>query len=80
MNLYIVERTDEVPYESYSMFICAAWSEDCARSMHPDFDWDAESRWFAAVWTKDIESLDVRYIGVSNDTVCDILHKEWRHG
>lgn len=36
MNLYLVSRTDDIGYDEYDAFVCAAENEEQALSLHPD--------------------------------------------
>ena len=80
MNIYSVERTDNIGWDEYDSFVCYAKAEDDARRFFPDSnydkklvklnkegDWDGtwDSSWVNA---DDISSLNLTLIG-TNDKV-----------
>lgn len=54
MNVYLVIRTDVVDYDEWDAIVVVAESEDAARTMGPDFDYDSPhpSR-YAVGWTRE---------------------------
>jgi hypothetical protein len=65
LQLFHVECDCDLGYDSYSAFVCAAYSEDEARHMHPsgsDKNWAHDSSWLP----KDqLHRLDVVLIGTA---------------
>ena len=67
MNIYLVERTDNIGYEQYDSFICITKNEQEARETHPS-EWDKnEFEWQDWIEFSKINSLKVTMIGVSSE-------------
>lgn len=74
MNLYLVSRTDDIGYDEYDAFVCAAESEEQARKMLP-FDEELVREeteenirnltiW---EWTNDLNNIEVTHIGKADE-------------
>lgn len=59
MKLYLVARTDDVGYDEYDSFVCAAQSEDGARNMTPYIG-------SPEPWVIDTSQLKVQYLGITD--------------
>lgn len=74
MNLYLVRRTDDIVYDEYDSFVCAAESEEQARSMlpfgeelvrgEPKENIRSLTIW---EWTNDLNKIKVEYIGKADE-------------
>jgi diphthamide biosynthesis methyltransferase len=69
MNIYLIERTDEIFYENYIAAVVIAENEEIARNMYPGSgrqltqkDLDDEYR----AWVSDIKNVKVTLIGLAN--------------
>lgn len=79
MNIYKVSRTDDVSYDEYEAFVCAAESEDEARMMHPGFGgWDQ----VCADWVRreERDTLKVEMIGQAACGVTGIILESFNAG
>lgn len=78
MNIYKVSRTDDWSYGEYDSFVCAAESEDRAKMMNPDGEWDAKySGWIPS---QERDTLEVERIGLADHGVHGILLKSFNAG
>ena len=86
MNLYRVSRVGYVDYDEFRAIIVQAPSEEEARQIHPHKEkgvyWDlVDKDWKKAChyddtawgWTKEIETLEVKLIGVANPSLTDVV-------
>lgn len=70
MKLFLVKRTDYVGYDEFDAFVCAAESEEQARSMLPDDEWHMKEYVIGLImceWTKDLNKIEVEYIGEADE-------------
>lgn len=70
MKLFLVKRTDDIGYDEYDAFVCAAESEEQARSMLPDDEWHMKEYVIGLImceWTKDLNKIEVEYIGEADE-------------
>lgn len=70
MKLFLVSRTDDIGYEEYDAFVCAAESEEQALRMLPDDDWRTREYVNGLIiweWTKDLNKIKVEYIGEADE-------------
>lgn len=70
MNLYLVKRTDEIGYDEYDAFVCAAESAEQARSMPPVDEWltgELLSSNIIWEWTNDLNKIKVEYVGKADE-------------
>lgn len=82
INIYLVERTDDVDYDQYDSFICVADSEETARWTTPDPEYHLwiDKKWHFnystgpkeedtkySGWTKDPTTLKITELGVPKD-------------
>lgn len=74
MNLYLVERTDDVNYEEYESFVAACSGPDKARSLRPS---DAHSHY--ETWpVDDVLTLQVTLIGKARRGLTGVIHTSFR--
>lgn len=70
MNLYLVSRTDTIDYDEYDSFVCAAESEEQARSMPPVDEW-LTNKFLRdnIIWecTNDLNNIEVTHIGKADE-------------
>ena len=70
MNLYLLRRTDTIGYDEYDAFVCAAESEDQARSMPPANEWLTSELLNSNIiweWTNDLNNIEVTHIGKADE-------------
>lgn len=70
MNLYLVSRTDDIGYDEYDAFVCAAESEEQARSMPPVKEWLTSELLNSNIiweWTNNLNNIKVEYIGKADE-------------
>lgn len=73
MNLYLLERLDDVDYDEFDSIIAAAPTEQAARAIRPDGGWVPEDK------VDDGESLRVVLIGTTHRGI-GIVHESFNAG
>lgn len=73
MNLYLLERHDDVGYDEFDSIVVAALSEDAARAIRPRGGWAPDVAW------DDVETLTCVNIGVTH-LPTGIVHTSFNAG
>lgn len=60
MNLYLLERQDDVGYDEFDSIVVAAPTEQAARAIRPRGGWVYGEAW------EDVETLTCQLIGTTN--------------
>ena len=68
MNIYYVDR-ELIDMNTYDSFICFAKTEEEARFMHPDNNWEKEPVWQDWCKKEECGSLKVTLLGVAQEEV-----------
>ena len=63
MNLYYVWQEENEDYDTYDSFVVCAESEDEAKNIHPDGNWQKDT------WASSPDKVNCEMIGTSNDNV-----------
>lgn len=66
LNIYTVNRTDGIDYDEYDAFVCIAKNKKNARNMFPYKEGKFDDDFSAWINKKDVNTLIVNKIGVSD--------------